>query len=108
MFILFRIKMSLALMFLLLASATAAADDHHTHSYPGGVDPNVPYPIIHSDGFNKHHTYIDAGQTTYRRQKRGVSAFFRAWKRLLRTSMVSKRFITNNNFGGRFIQGKKT
>ena len=94
--------MSLSLLFLLLASATAAADDHHTHPHPGGVDPNVPYPIIHSDGFNKHH--IDAGQTTYRRQKRGVSAFFRAWKRLLKTTIGFQTFYAN--IGGKFIQGK--
>ena len=97
--------MSLSLLFLLLASATAVADDHRTHSYPGGADPNVPYPIIHSGGFNKHITYTDAGQTSYRRQKRGVSAFFRAWKRLLRTTIGFQTVYAN--IGGGFIQGKK-
>lgn len=47
---------------------------------------------------------IDAHQTTYRRQKRAVTAFFRAWKQILKTTIGFQRVY--NNVGGVYIQGK--
>ena len=106
-FILCRFKMSLSLLFLLLAAATAFTDDHQTNAgaYPDGVDPNIPYLIIHSLRFKKHHqTLIEARKTTNLRQKRTVSVFFRAWKRLLKTTIGFQKLY--NNIGGVFVQGR--
>ena len=106
-FILFRFKMSLSLLFLLLAAATAFTDDHQTiaGAYPDGVDPNIPYQIIYSLRFKKHHqTLIEARKTINLRQKRTVSVFFRAWKRLLQTTIGFQTVY--NHIGGIVIQGK--
>ena len=97
--------MTLSLLFLLLASASALPKDHQviTGANPDGDDPFNPRGII-SD-VNKRHTHIDAGKTTYRRQKRATTAFLRAWRRLLKTTKGDGSINTNTDMNGVPMQG---